>query len=183
LSQSTDRETCTRSALLTGYSVVVNTPAGPSLVGTTIDNRYDITQRIATGGMATVYRAVDGRLGREVALKILQPSMAEDPAVITTFATDSKTPAKLNHTTFINGYYQGVGLAGYCNVAFLAMEFIEGHALRDVMRTAGTVSVKETWDFALPISRGVAAAHRIGLIHRDIKPENVLVSNDGAIKV
>ncbi|HIW47198.1 MAG TPA: protein kinase [Candidatus Yaniella excrementigallinarum] len=161
----------------------MNTPAGPSLVGTTIDNRYDITQRIANGGMATVYRAVDGRLDREVALKILQPSMAEDPAVITKFATEAKNTAKINHPNVINVYDQGVGSAGDSNVAFLAMEFIEGHTLRDVMRTAGTVSVKETWDFALPIIRGVAAAHRIGLIHRDIKPENVLVSNDGAIKV
>ena len=169
--------------MLTGYSIIVNTPAGPSLVGTTIDNRYDVTQRIAHGGMATVYRAVDGRLDREVALKILRPNMAEDPAVITKFATEAKNTAKINHPNVINVYDQGVGSAGDSNVAFLAMEFIEGHTLRDVMRVAGSMPVKETWDIALPVIRGVAAAHRIGLIHRDIKPENVLVSNNGAIKV
>src|SRR5699024_12174626 len=88
-----------------------------------------ITQRIANGGMATVYRAVDGRLDREVALKILQPSMAEDPAVITKFATEAKNTAKINHPNVINVYDQGVGSAGDSNVAFLAMEIIDGHKI------------------------------------------------------
>lgn len=161
----------------------MNTPAGPSLVGTTVDNRYTITQRIAHGGMATVYRAVDTRLDREVALKVLRPNMAEDPAVIEKFEAEAKNTAKINHPHVINVYDQGVGPAGDGNVAFLAMEFIEGHTLREVMRAAKDMTVKETWNIALPIIRGVAAAHRIGLIHRDIKPENVLVSHDGDIKV
>lgn len=161
----------------------MNTPAGPSLVGTTVDNRYTITQRIAHGGMATVYRAVDTRLDREVALKVLRPNMAEDPAVIEKFEAEAKNTAKINHPHVINVYDQGVGPAGDGNVAFLAMEFIEGHTLREVMRAAKDMTVEETWNIALPIIRGVAAAHRIGLIHRDIKPENVLVSHDGDIKV
>lgn len=161
----------------------MNIPAGPSLVGTTVDNRYTITQRIAHGGMATVYRAVDTRLDREVALKVLRPNMAEDPAVIEKFEAEAKNTAKINHPHVINVYDQGVGPAGDGNVAFLAMEFIEGHTLREVMRAAKDMTVEETWNIALPIIRGVAAAHRIGLIHRDIKPENVLVSHDGDIKV
>lgn len=162
----------------------MNTPAaGPSLVGLTVDNRYSITQRIAHGGMATVYRAVDTRLDREVALKILRPNMAEDPSVIEKFEAEAKNTAKINHPHVINVYDQGLGTAGNGKVAFLAMEFIEGHTLREVMRAAGSMSVEKTWDIALPIIRGVAAAHRVGLIHRDIKPENVLVSHDGDIKV
>lgn len=133
--------------------------------------------------MATVYRAVDTRLDREVALKVLRPSMAEDPAVIEKFEAEAKNTAKINHLHVINVYDQGVGPAGDGNVAFLAMEFIEGHTLREVMRAAGDMTIEETWNIALPIIRGVAAAHRIGLIHRDIKPENVLVSHDGDIKV
>lgn len=161
----------------------MNTPAGPSLVGLTIDNRYEITQRLAHGGMATVYRALDTRLDREVALKILRPNMGEDPAVIEKFEAEAKNTAKINHAHVINVYDQGVGSAGDGTVAFLAMEFIEGHTLRDVMRTAGAMSEDAMWKIALPVVRGVAAAHRVGLIHRDIKPENVLVSSDGAIKV
>ncbi|MDN6489180.1 MAG: serine/threonine protein kinase, partial [Yaniella sp.] len=80
----------------------MNTPAGPSLVGTTVDNRYTITQRIAHGGMATVYRAVDTRLDREVALKVLRPNMAEDPAVIEKFEAEAKNTAKINHPHVIN---------------------------------------------------------------------------------
>lgn len=162
---------------------VVNTPAGPSLVGLTVDDRYQITQRIAHGGMATVYRAVDTRLDREVALKILRPNMAEDPSVREKFEAEAKNTAKINHPHVINVYDQGLGNAGNGKVAFLAMEFIEGHTLREVMRAAGRMSVEDTWNIALPILRGVAAAHRVGLIHRDIKPENVLVSHEGDIKV
>ena len=162
---------------------VVNTPAGPSLVGLTVDDRYQITQRIAHGGMATVYRAVDTRLDREVALKILRPNMAEDPSVREKFEAEAKNTAKINHPHVINVYDQGLGNAGNGKVAFLAMEFIEGHTLREVMRAAGRMSVEDTWNIALPIIRGVAAAHRVGLIHRDIKPENVLVSHEGDIKV
>lgn len=161
----------------------VNTPAGPSLVGLTVDDRYRITQRIAHGGMATVYRAVDTRLDREVALKILRPNMAEDPSVREKFEAEAKNTAKINHPHVINVYDQGLGRAGNGNVAFLAMEFIEGHTLREVMRAAGRMSVENTWNIALPILRGVAAAHRVGLVHRDIKPENVLVSHEGDIKV
>jgi serine/threonine-protein kinase len=161
----------------------VNTPAGPSLVGLTVDDRYDITQRIAHGGMATVYRAVDTRLDREVALKILRPNMAEDPSVIEKFEAEAKNTAKINHPHVINVYDQGLGRVGNGKVAFLAMEFIEGHTLREVMRSAGRLSVEQTWNIALPIIKGVAAAHRVGLIHRDIKPENVLVSRQGDIKV
>ncbi|GAA4472028.1 hypothetical protein GCM10023190_01870 [Enteractinococcus fodinae] len=161
----------------------VNTPAGPSLVGLTVDDRYHITQRIAHGGMATVYRAVDTRLDREVALKILRPNMAEDPSVREKFEAEAKNTAKINHPHVINVYDQGLGDAGNGKVAFLAMEFIEGHTLREVMRAAGRMSVEDTWNIALPIIRGVAAAHRVGLIHRDIKPENVLVSHEGDIKV
>lgn len=161
----------------------MNTPAGPSLVGLTVDNRYDITQRLAHGGMATVYRAVDTRLDREVALKILRPNMAEDPAVIEKFEAEAKNTAKINHPHVINVYDQGVGPAGDGTVAFLAMEFIEGHTLREVMRAAGPMSLEDTWNIALPVVRGVAAAHQVGLIHRDIKPENVLVSRNGDIKV
>lgn len=133
--------------------------------------------------MATVYQAVDMRLDREVALKILRPNMAEDPTVIEKFETEAKITAKINHPHVINIYDQGVGPAGEGNVVFLAMEYIEGHTLREVMRAAGAMATKETWNIALPVIRGVAAAHRVGLIHRDIKPENVLVSNDGDIKV
>lgn len=161
----------------------MNTAAGPSLVGLTVDNRYKITQRIAHGGMATVYRAVDTRLDREVALKILRPAMADDPGVIEKFEAEAKNTAKINHPHVVNVYDQGVGPAGDGTVAFLAMEFIEGHTLREVMRAAGDMTVDETWNIALPVIRGVAAAHRVGLIHRDIKPENVLVSREGDIKV
>lgn len=161
----------------------MNTSAGPSLVGATVDNRYNITQRIAHGGMATVYRAVDTRLDREVALKVLRPNMAEDPSVIEKFEAEAKNTAKINHPHVINIYDQGVGPVGDGHVAFLAMEFVEGHTLRKVMRAAGAMTVEETWNIAVPVIRGVAAAHRIGLVHRDIKPENVLVSTDGDIKV
>lgn len=161
----------------------MDTPAGPSLVGLTVDNRYEITQRLAHGGMATVYRAIDTRLDREVALKILRPNMAEDPKVIEKFEAEAKNTAKINHPHVINVYDQGVGSAGNGTVAFLAMEFIEGHTLRDVLRTAGQMPEHDVWKIALPIIRGVAAAHQVGLVHRDIKPENVLVSHAGAIKV
>ncbi|MEV6107601.1 Stk1 family PASTA domain-containing Ser/Thr kinase [Streptomyces sp. NPDC051940] len=149
------------------------------LVGHTLDGRYRVDARIAVGGMATVYRALDLRLDRVVALKVMLPALAAEPQSVERFIREAKAAAALSHTNVVGVYDQGVD-GPY---VFLAMEYVAGCTLRDVLRERGALQPRAALDIMEPVLAALGAAHRSGLIHRDVKPENVLIGDDGRVKV
>ncbi|MQY15278.1 Serine/threonine-protein kinase PK-1 [Streptomyces sp. RB5] len=149
------------------------------LVGRTLDGRYRVDARIAAGGMATVYRALDLRLDRVVAVKVMLPALAAEQDSVERFIREAKAAAALAHANVVGVYDQGID-GPY---VFLAMEYIAGCTLRDVLRERGALQPRAALDILEPILAALGAAHRAGLIHRDMKPENVLIGDDGRVKV
>ncbi len=146
-----------------------------SLIGRVVDARYEIVDRVARGGMATVYRARDRRLDRTVALKVMHAHLAESDDFVARFRREARAAARLSNPGVVAVYDQGSIDA----VAYLVMEYVEGPTLRDLM-AAGPLSVKEALGYTVHVLRPLSAAHRAGLVHRDIKPENVLLPEDGS---
>ena len=158
---------------------MMETQVVDSLVGRTVDQRYRIVSRIARGGMATVYEAVDLRLDRIVALKVMHPTLADDATFVSRFEREAKSAARLSHPNVVSVYDQGVD----GDIVFLAMEFVPGRTARDVLREYGALSPSQALVIVEPVLEALDAAHRAGFVHRDVKPENVLISDDGRIKV
>ncbi|WP_435736197.1 Stk1 family PASTA domain-containing Ser/Thr kinase [Cellulosimicrobium sp. PMB13] len=152
------------------------------LVGRLVDGRYEVVSRIARGGMATVYLAVDRRLDRDVALKVMHPHLAEGATgadFVSRFRREARAAARLTHPGLVAVYDQG--LDG--DTSYLTMEYVAGTNLRRVMLSEGTLTLGRTLDVLSEVLDALAAAHRAGLVHRDIKPENVLLDADGRLKV
>ncbi len=152
------------------------------LVGTVVDGRYEVLSRIARGGMATVYLAVDRRLDREVALKVMHAHLADGADgsdFIARFRREARSAARLTHAGLVGVYDQG--LDG--DVSYLTMEYVDGITLRRRLAEAGALSLDESLSVIESVLDALSAAHRHGLVHRDIKPENVLLASDGRIKV
>ncbi|MEU3714282.1 Stk1 family PASTA domain-containing Ser/Thr kinase [Streptomyces catenulae] len=149
------------------------------LVGQLLDGRYRVEARIAAGGMATVYRALDTRLDRVLALKVMHPSLAVDGAFVDRFIREAKSVAKLSHPNVVGVFDQGTD----GTYVYLAMEYVAGCTLRDVLRERGALCPRAALDVLEPILAALGAAHRAGLVHRDMKPENVLIGDDGRVKV
>ena len=146
------------------------------LIGRLVDSRYEIVDRLARGGMATVYRAHDRRLDRTVALKLMHAHLADSPDFVSRFRREARAAARLSNPGVVAVFDQG-SLDG---VAYLVMEYVEGPTLRDLI-AAGPLSVKEALGLVAQLLRPLGAAHRAGLVHRDIKPENVLLPSDGSV--
>jgi serine/threonine-protein kinase len=157
----------------------VDTTLHDPLVGYTLDGRYRIEARIAVGGMATVYRAVDTRLDRVLALKVMHPSLAAEAGFVERFIGEAKAVARLDHPNIVSVYDQGAD----GTYVYLAMEYIAGCTLRDVLRERGALRPRAALDILEPMLAALGAAHRAGLVHRDMKPENVLIADDGRVKV
>jgi beta-lactam-binding protein with PASTA domain/predicted Ser/Thr protein kinase len=149
------------------------------MVGRLLDDRYRVEERIARGGMATVYRATDTRLDRQVALKIMQPAFADDPEFVSRFTREARASARLSDPHVVAVYDQGED----DGVVFLAMEYIPGRTLRDLLTIRGRLTPRETVNVMIPVVEALAAAHRAGMVHRDVKPENVLIGDDGRVRV
>ncbi|MGP3971566.1 Stk1 family PASTA domain-containing Ser/Thr kinase [Streptomyces sp. 6N223] len=149
------------------------------LIGQVIDGRYRVDQRIAVGGMATVYLATDARLDRVVALKVMHPTLAGDDTFVERFTREARSAARLDHPNIVGVLDQGTD-AGY---VYLVMEYVAGCTLRDLLRERGALQPRAVLDIAEPMLAGLGAAHRAGLVHRDMKPENVLIGDDGRVKV
>ena len=156
-------------------------PAHPDhLTGTVLEGRYALGPRIARGGTASVYRAVDTRLQRTVAVKLLHPHLAEDPAAAERFAREARAAAGLSHPHVVSVLDQGHAPDG---TPYLVMEHVQGITLRDLLRRRGALSPREALELMDPVLDGLAAAHRAGLVHRDVKPENVLIADTGRVTV
>ena len=149
------------------------------LVGSIVDGRYQVLSLIARGGMATVYEATDLRLDRVVALKVMHAHLAHDQAFVSRFQREAKSAARLTHGHVVAVYDQGEA----DGLVYLAMEYVPGRTLRDVLRQYGPLSPEQALVFLDPVLEALTAAHTAGFVHRDIKPENVLISDDGRVKV
>ncbi len=136
-------------------------------------------ERLARGGMSTVYRALDERLDRPVAVKVMSAALSSDPAFADRFAREARVAAKLSHLNAVAVYDQGSD----GEHVFLVMELVRGRTLRDLLRERGVLNPAQAVSIMEPVLGALAAAHRAGLVHRDVKPENILLSDDGAVKV
>ena len=144
-----------------------------------MDGRYQVVARIARGGMATVYEAIDTRLDRTVALKMMSTALAEDPGFVTRFRREARAAAQLSHPHVVQVYDQGEAEG----LPYLAMEYVPGRTLRDVLRDYGALTPEQALTILDPVLEALSAAHDAGFVHRDIKPENILISDDGRVKV
>ena len=152
------------------------------LVGRLVDGRYEVMSRIARGGMATVYLAIDRRLDREVALKVMHPHLAagtDGSDFVARFRREARAAARLTHPGLVGVYDQG--LDG--ETSYLTMEYIDGTNLRRHLSEQGSLTVGAALDLIDRVLDALAVAHRAGLVHRDIKPENVLIAADSRVKV
>jgi len=150
-----------------------------SVVGRVLDGRYRVLSHIADGGMASVYVALDERLDREVAVKIMRPALARDETFVSRFRREARSAARLSHPNVVAVYDQGDDDGDM----FLTMEYVPGRTLREVLTTEGPLTPRASLDLFDPILQALDAAHSAGLIHRDVKPENVILREDGVVKV
>jgi serine/threonine-protein kinase len=155
--------------------------SGP-LAGTVLDGRYRVDTMIATGGMSSVYRGLDLRLDRPVALKVMESRYAGDQQFLTRFQREARAVARLSHPGLVAVYDQGAGTPGR-QPPFLVMELVEGGTLRELLRERGPMPPHAVAAVLAPVLGGLAVAHAAGLVHRDIKPENVLISDGGEVKI
>jgi eukaryotic-like serine/threonine-protein kinase len=149
------------------------------LAGRLLDGRYAVTARIAHGGMATVYLALDTRLDRQVALKVMHAELARDEEFVRRFIGEAKSVARLSHQNVVAVFDQGSDGP----FLYLAMEYVPGRTLKEVLRERGRFSPAAALDIMTGVLDGLAAAHSSGIVHRDVKPENVLLTTDGRLKV
>src|SRR4051794_4658118 len=133
--------------------------------------------------MSTVYAAVDERLDRLVAVKVMSSALSADPAFSDRFAREARAAARLTHLNAVSVYDQGFEAAPDGHHVFLVMELVEGRTLRELLRERGRLSPAEAISVMEPVLSALSAAHRAGLVHRDVKPENILLSDDGVVKV
>jgi len=150
-----------------------------SLVGRVLDARYTVTSRIARGGMATVYLAMDNRLDREVAVKVMHPHLADDEQFVARFHREAKAAARMSHPNVVSVFDQGAD----DEIVYLVMEHVPGTTLRDLLNERSALTPGEALSVLEPLLDALAAAHRAGVVHRDVKPENVLLTDDGRVKV
>ena len=149
------------------------------LTGQLIAGRYLVKAFIASGGMASVYRAQDQVLEREVALKIIHPHLATDKSFVEKFRREAKMAASLSHPNLVNVFDQGTDN----QIIFLVMEFVPGINLRDALNDFGALTPDRALEILEPLTAGLAAAHSAGILHRDLKPENVFLSDNGTVKL
>ncbi|MGN6129499.1 MAG: Stk1 family PASTA domain-containing Ser/Thr kinase [Nocardioidaceae bacterium] len=149
------------------------------MIGRVLDGRYRVGPRIARGGMATVYEATDLRLDRVCALKIMHSGLGDDVDFADRFVREARAAARLSHPNVVGVFDQGDD----DGTLFLAMEYIAGHTLRDLIRAEAPMSPARALALIDPVLSALAAAHKAGMIHRDVKPENVLLADDGRVKV
>jgi serine/threonine protein kinase, bacterial len=153
--------------------------ADDPLEGALLDGRYRVSSKIATGGTSTVYRGLDTRLDRPVALKVMDSRYAGDQQFLTRFQLEARSVARLKDPGLVAVYDQGLD----ARHPFLVMELVEGGTLRELLSERGPMPPHAVAAVLRPVLGGLAAAHGAGLVHRDVKPENVLISDQGDVKI
>ncbi len=146
---------------------------------TVLNNRYRLVAQQGSGGMAVIYKATDQALGRTVAVKILRPSLTNDPAFLARFRNEARSVANLMHPSIVTVH--DVGNDGPTH--YIVMEFIEGQDLKKIIKSDGALPVERALNLAIQICAGIGFAHRAGLVHADVKPQNILVTRDDTVKV
>src|ERR1051325_4508398 len=154
-------------------ATLMESPQGHSLIGRNLSH-YQITREIGRGGMGEVYLALDARLSRPVAIKLLPPSFIHDPDRVRRFQQEARAASALNHPNIVTIYE----VAESEGLRFIVSEFVEGRTLREWMKADG-VGFAQALDIAVQTAGALGAAHQAGIIHRDIKPENIMVRHDG----
>jgi eukaryotic-like serine/threonine-protein kinase len=157
----------------------VDTAVTDPVVGLVLEGRYHLQERLARGGMSTVYAAQDLRLHRTVAVKVMAEHLAHDPTFVDRFTREARAAAMLSHPNVVSVSDQGSDQG----LVFLVMELVRGRTLRDLLQARGRLTIGEAFAVLEPVLSGLTAAHRAGIVHRDIKPENVLIGQDGVVKV
>lgn len=149
------------------------------MIGALLDNRYELIEKVGTGGMADVYKAKCTLLNRNVAIKILKDEFKNDEEFVKRFNVESQAAAGLSHNNIVSVY--DVGTKG--ELHYIVMEYVEGITLKNYLKERGPLSWEKAVDFAMQIASALQHAHRKGIVHRDIKPQNILVTKDETLKV
>ncbi len=153
-------------------------------VGVTLSGRYRLQRLIATGGMGQVWEAVDSRLGRRVAVKVLKQEFSQDPEFIERFRVEARTTAMLNHPGIASVHdYGETQMDDEGRTAYLVMELVNGEPLNSVLKRTGRLSLRHTLDMLEQTGRALQVAHAAGLVHRDVKPGNILITPTGQVKI
>src|SRR5438477_872108 len=139
---------------------------------------YEVIGQIGAGGMGEVYRAHDARLARDVAIKVLPSSLSSDPGRLQRFAQEARAAAALNHPNILAIY----DIGEWQGAPYIVSELLAGETLRDRLKN-GALPTRKAVEYALQVTRGLAAAHDRGIVHRDLKPENIFVTDDGHVKI
>ena len=148
-------------------------------IGMIIGDRYEVQEKIGTGGMSDVYRAKDHKLNRFVAVKVLKQEFSENANFVSKFRVEAQAAAGLAHPNIVNVYDVGEENGIY----YIVMELVEGITLKKYIERKARLSVKEAVSIAIQVSMGIEAAHNNHIIHRDIKPQNIIISKEGKVKV
>jgi eukaryotic-like serine/threonine-protein kinase len=153
-------------------------------VGVTLSGRYRLQRLIATGGMGQVWEAVDSRLGRRVAVKVLKAEFSSDPEFVERFRAEARTVAMLNHPGIAAVHdYGETDMDGEGRTAYLVMELVNGEPLNSVIKRTGRLSLRHALDMLEQTGRALQVAHAAGLVHRDVKPGNILITPTGQVKL
>ena len=150
-----------------------------SLIGSVLGGRYEIVARVNRGGTAVVYRGIDRRLGRTVAVKVIHSDLSGDPDYVKRFDREARAAAILSHPNIVAVFDQGHA----SERPYIVMEYIRGQSLRSIIASSAPLPPTLALGYIHEVAKALAAAHDAGIIHRDIKPENVLITNDGQVKV
>ena len=148
-------------------------------IGMIIGDRYEIQEKIGTGGTADVYRAQDRKLNRPVAIKVLKQEFSENENFVSKFRSEAQSAAGLMHPNIVNVYDVGNEKGIY----YIVMELVDGITLKKYIEKKSRLTVKEAVSIAIQVAMGLEAAHNNHIIHRDIKPQNIIISKDGKVKM
>ena len=148
-------------------------------VGMMIGSRYEIIEKIGTGGMSDVYKAKDHKLNRFVAVKVMKQEFSENQSFVDKFRVEAQAAAGLIHPNIVNVYDVGEDRG----INFIVMELVEGITLKKYIEKKSRLSGRETISIAIQVCMGIEVAHNNGIIHRDIKPQNIIISREGKAKV
>ena len=147
--------------------------------GTILGDRYEILEKIGTGGMAEVFKGKDHKLNRYVAVKVLKEEFRDNDGFVKKFKEEAQAAAALAHRNIVNVY----DLGHVYGIYYIVMELVEGITLKNYIERKGRLTIKEATSIAIQVSAGLEVAHNNHIVHRDIKPQNIIISREGKVKV